>query len=194
MQTSSATPLANFKDGSKCNRRRPNKKTLFRPYHPYHTACCLLLETAPEKAPLYLGRQTLHRLDSLACGLHTDKMEINPDVYQLKTGGCRRYLALFYSEDFRAAYRAGTLSGWSAVLEHYPPRIPYLPLLSTLHTISCCHHYLLLFLLLLYCYFKSKALSIPLGLWQERSQDFGEPDRSSGISDFPLASHIRTSS
>jgi hypothetical protein len=91
-----------------------------------------------------------------------------------KLAGCCRYLALLYSEYFCAAHRADTLSGRPAVLEHDPPRVLYLPLLSALHAISCCHHSLLLVLLLLYCYYSGEALSIPVGLQQEGLQDAGE--------------------
>ena len=105
-----------------------------------------------------------------------------------------RHSALFYSEHFCAAHRAHTLGGRSAVLEHNPPWVLYLPLLSTLHAICCCHHSLLLFLLLPYCYYKSEVLSIPIGLWQEISQDSGGADTSPGMFDLPLASHIGRSS
>ena len=56
-----------------------------------------------------------------------------------KPDDCRGYLAFLYSEYFCAAHRADTLGGWSAVLEHDPPWVAYLPLSSALHAISCCH-------------------------------------------------------
>jgi hypothetical protein len=105
-----------------------------------------------------------------------------------------RYSALLYSEYLCAAHRTDTLGGWSAILEHNPPRVAYLSLLPALHAISCCHGSLLLFLLLLYCYYKSKALSIPLGLWKQTSQDFDEPGTRRSAFDFPLTSHIQHSS
>jgi hypothetical protein len=92
-----------------------------------------------------------------------------------RPGDSGRYSALLYSEYFCAAHGADALSGWSAILEHNPPWIAYLPLSPTLHAVSCRHRALLLFLLLLYCYYKSKALSIPFGLLQQRSQDSGKP-------------------
>ena len=82
----------------------------------------------------------------------------------------------------------------SAILEHNPPWAAYLPLSPTLHAISCCHRALLLFLLLLYCYYKSKALSIPFGVLQQRSQDFGRLDRSRKLLDFLLLGYTWHSS
>jgi hypothetical protein len=107
---------------------------------------------------------------------------------------CCKHSALLYSEYFCAAHRAHTLGGRSAVLERNPPWVLYLPLLSTLHAICCCHHSLLLFLLLLYCCYMSEALSIPVGLWQDISQDFGVPDTTLSIFGLPPASHVRYSS
>jgi hypothetical protein len=101
----------------------------------------------------------------------------------------RRYLALLYSEYFCAAHRADTLDGRPVILEHNPPRAAYLPLFPALHAISCCHRSLLLFLLLLYCYYKSKALSIPPGLSEQGSQDRGGSDRKRSALDFPLTTH-----
>jgi len=105
-------------------------------------------------------------------------------------GDRRRYLAFLYSEYFCAANRTDTLSGRSAILEHNPPRVAYLPLSPALHAISCRHRTLLLFLLLLYCYYKSKALSIPSGLLQQRFQDFGKPHRNRRVFDFLLLGHM----
>jgi hypothetical protein len=105
-------------------------------------------------------------------------------------GDRRRYLAFLYSEYFCAAHRTDTLGGWSAILEHNPPWVAYLPLSPTLHAISCCHRALLLFLLLLYCYYKSTALSIPFGLSQQRLQDFGKPDTNRRPFDFLLLGHM----
>ena len=76
-------------------------------------------------------------------------------------------LTFLYSEYFRTAPGADTLCCRSAILEHHPPRVSYLYLLPTLHAISCCHLTLLSILLLIYCYYKSKPLSIPFDIPQQ---------------------------
>jgi hypothetical protein len=83
----------------------------------------------------------------------------------------RSYLAFLYPEYFCAAHWTDTLGSRSAILEHNPSWAAHFPLLPTLHAVSCCHRALLVFLLLLYCYYKSNPLSIPLELLQRRLQD-----------------------
>jgi hypothetical protein len=126
----------------------------------------------------HLGRSAVHP---------TQKRPKVSSVRGFSRAGDRgRYSAFLYSEYFCATHRADALDGWSAILEHNPPRIAYFSLFPALHAISCRHCALLLFLLLLYCYYKSKALSIPFGLWQQRLQDSGQPDRSRRLLDFLL--------
>ena len=94
-----------------------------------------------------------------------------------QAGGRPGYSAFFYPEYLRPTHRTDTLGGRSAILEHDPSRIAYLPLFPAFHAISRCHSTLLLLLLWLYCYYKSKALSIPSGLGQQRLHDPGTPGR-----------------
>jgi hypothetical protein len=107
-----------------------------------------------------------------------------------KAGHQRKYLALLYPEYFCAAHRTDALGSRSAILEHDTSWVAHLPLLPALHAISCCHDTLLLFLLWLYCYYKSKALSIPFGLSQQRIQDFSKRDSKGRTFDLSL---LRTS-
>lgn len=83
----------------------------------------------------------------------------------------RSYLTFLYPEYFCAAHWTDTLGSRSAILEHNPSRAAHFPLLPTLHAVSCCHRALLVFLLVLYCYYKTKALSIPPGFFQRGLED-----------------------
>ncbi len=194
MRSSSTPPLEQSMDGPTWPRRFADKKSLFRLSEVQHTIHCLRFQSAPNRIPLYLGKRR-HCADAALPMDFTRTTRVPPPVYSPSKPAARcRCSAFFYSEYFCAAHRAHTLGGRSAVLEHNPPRVLYLPLLSTLHAISCCHHSLLLFLLLVYCYYKSKALSIPARLQQARSRDYADLDRSQGILDLRLADHVRHSS
>jgi hypothetical protein len=70
----------------KWKRRYLDKTTLSRPPELWHSTCCLLLETAPKRAPLYLGKHK-HRvaLGPFASGPHTNTMMPVADVWPIKT-------------------------------------------------------------------------------------------------------------
>jgi len=130
-----------------------------------HTPHCLPSETGPKRIPVYPRSRTLcQHLTGPALDFTQTQAEPSPLRDPSTPGDRRRYSAFLYSEYFCAAHRTDTLGCRSAILEHNPPWVAYLPLFPTLHAISRCHRALLLFLLLLYCYCKSIALSIPFRL------------------------------
>ena len=157
--------------------------------------CCLLFGTVPREKPPYVGKQS-SREELGAPTLGFTQIYHKPPLVRSpsKPDDCGRDSWFLYSEYFRTAARAHTFCCWPAILEHNPLRVSYLYLSPTLHAICCRHLSLLLFLLLLYCYYRSKALSTPLGLLKLRSQDSGERGRSRDALCFPLTSLIKHSS